>query len=170
MSTQIHKALKQIRLGDEEEMWEAAKQLSAQQDATVAPELLKLLTSSGDVKRRVVAASVLGSLRSLAAAEPLIRILENRQEPARLRDEAAEALGYLGDATARQALVRNLSDNDASVAFSCAFALRTVGELDDIPHLEKLARNLSLTNSYGASVAQEARNAMVQIRNRRSQG
>jgi len=147
-------------------MWEAAKALVAAENHQVVPKLLDLMATSCDAERRVAAAWTLGFLRSSAALEPLIKILDNRSEPSTLRDQAAESLGYVSDPKAREVLARNLFDENADVAFSCAFAFRTVGISDDIPLLEKLATKSSLTNSYGAYVAQEAREAIEQIRSR----
>jgi HEAT repeat protein len=168
MNHQRSNALEQMKVGDQLEVWEAAKAIVKQQDlSVVVPQLLELMATSPEVERRVAAASVLGSLRSLLALEPLIQILGNRSEPPALRDQAAESLGYLSDPKAREVLITNLSDENADVAFSCAFALRTVGKPDDIPQLEKLTRNTGI-NSYGAALAQEAREAIEQIRNRAS--
>lgn len=158
-------ALKQMKIGGKVELWEATKTVVKQHDLSVVPQLLELMNTSEEIERRVAAASSLGSLRSLAALKPLILILDNRSEPPILRDQAAESLGYLADRRAREVLISNLFDESTDVSFSCAFALRTVGKLNDIPQLEKLARNLSLTNSYGVPLAQEAREAILQIRN-----
>lgn len=166
MNLEMAKALEQMKIGGEAELWEACKLLSNQADPNVVPQLLDILTSYRDVKRRVAAAAALGSLRSSAALESLSQILDDRLEPSELRDQAAESLGYLSDSKARAVLVKNLSDQNADVVFSCAFALRTVGQPDDIPYLQRLARNSSLINSYGASVAQEAREAIEQIHDR----
>ncbi len=157
-------AFERMKGGDKVEMWEAAKVIVKRADLKVVPKLLELMETSLEVDRRVAAAWTLGFLRSLAALEPLIRILDNRSEAPALRDHAAEALGYLSDLRAREVLVRTLSDGNADVRFSCAFALRTVGKPDDIPQLERLTRDPIVTNSYGASVAQEAREAIEQIR------
>lgn len=166
MNVETAKALEQLKLGGDVDVWEACKLLSKQADLAVVPQLLDILTRSRDVKRRVAAAAILGFLRSLAALEPLSQILDNRHEPSELRDQAAESLGYLSDSKARDVLLRNLSDENLDVVFSCAFALRTVGQPDDIPHLLKLTHDSSLANSYGALVAQEAREAIEQIRDR----
>lgn len=166
MNPETTKALEKMRLGDEVEVWEASKLLSKQVDLAVVPQLLDILTESTDLKRRIAAAATLGSLRSLAALEPLVQILDNRREAHELRDQAAESLGYLADSSARDVLLRNLFDENVSVAFSCAFALGTVGQLDDIPHLQKLTHNSSLVNSYGASLAEQAHEVIKQIKDR----
>jgi HEAT repeat protein len=158
------KALERMKAADELELWEAAKAIAKYEDLGAAPALLELM-GSPEIERRVAAVWTLGSLRSLAALEPLIRIVDNKSEPPKLRDQAAESLGYLSDARAREVLIRNLSDENVDVVFSCVFALRTLGKPDDIPNLERLSQS-SLKNSYGASVAQEAREAIEQIRDR----
>lgn len=166
MNRATTKALEQMRVGEKVEVWEAAKQLVKKEDLGAVPQLLDILANAQDVERRVAAASTLGSLRSSVALKPLIQILDDGSLPPVLRDQAAESLGHLSDPNARPVLLKNLFDQDANVMFSCAFALRTVGLPDDIPQLQKLTRNASLTNSYGASVAQEAREAIEQIRSR----
>lgn len=152
--------------GDRLQIWEAAKMLVAEANLESVPTLLELMRSSPSVERRVAAAWTLGFLGSSAALEPLARILADKSQPAVLRDHAAEALGYLSDPKARDVLVKNLFDEDADVAFSSAFALRTAGRPEDIPELEKLANTSFAVNSYGASVAQEAREAAAEIRER----
>jgi HEAT repeat protein len=166
MKRETVKALEQLKVGDQVELWEAAKAIAKHEDAAAVPELLELVRTSPEVERQIAAAWILGSLRSSAALEPLIRIVDNKLEPTKLRDQAAESLGYLSDARARAVLIGNLSDENVDVAFSCVFALRTVGKPEDIPQLERLAHSSSVANSYGASLAQEAREAIEQIRNK----
>ena len=158
--------LEKFMSGDQVEMWEAAKTLAAERNPDLAPRLLEIMESSPDTQRRVAAAWILGFLHSSDALESMIRILDDESQPAALRDHAAEALGHISDSRARDVLIRNLFDKDPDISFSCAFALRTVGTTKDIFHLEQLAANSSLVNSYGASVAQEAREAADQIRKR----
>lgn len=171
MNLELTNALKQIKVGTQVEIWEAVKILvkilAKRQDSDTVRELLDLMEmSSAETERRIAAASILGSLKSIASLDPLIRILENRTEPDALRDQAAESLGYLSDQKSRAPLLANIFDESIDVAFSCVFALRSVGKLEDIPELDKLTKNVTLTNSYGASLAQEAQEAIDQIRNR----
>jgi HEAT repeat protein len=114
---------------------------------------------------RCVATTTERRAPTLELALSLCDILENQSQPAALRDQAAESLGYLEDARARDALLRNIADDDADVVFSCIFALRTVGELEDTQHLQNYTRR-DTRNSYGASIADEAREAIEEIRQR----
>lgn len=160
--------LRVIQAGSQIEAWEAAKKIVQQQDLGVVDELLEILRCSTDDDLRIVAAWILGCLRSLKALNMLCRILAERSQSAALRDQAAESLGYLADARARDVLVGNLTDENADVVFSCVFALRTVGARRDIQHLEKLTDDDAL-NSYGASIAKEARAAIEAIEDRARQ-
>jgi len=164
MNQRASSALSQMKAGGQSEIWEGAQAIVKNQNQELATQLLALVRDSPDVERRVAAAWALGSLRIRLALELLILILDNPSEPPALREQAAESLGYLSDPTARDVLIRNLKDENVDVIFSCAFALRTVGRPDDIPHLDRLTYDRSLTNSYGALVAQEAREAIEQIK------
>jgi HEAT repeat protein len=165
MNQATQKALNEFKSGSGIAVWEAAKALIKEEDAAVVPELLETMTIGKDPEKRTAAAWALGCLRAPAALEPLIRILEDNAEPPPLRDQAAESLGYIRDPKARPALIKNLNTDSADVVFSCVFALRTVGTRDDIPDLKKLLKS-SLSNSYGASIAQEAREAIERIQAR----
>lgn len=166
MNPTASNAFEQLKTGERIDMWEAAKALVKEEDLSVVPRLLELIRSSSDLERRVAAIWTLGFLKAEDAAEPLIRILDDKSESPALRDQAAESLGYLWDAKARKSLVENLSDENPDVVFSCAFALRTVGTPDDIPRLKKLVSSSNRTNSDGQSVAQEAKEAIEQIQTR----
>ncbi len=166
MNPDLHKALVQLRTGERLEMWEAAKALVKEEDPSVVPELLALLADSMEPERRAAAAWTLGFLRASDAVQPLTHILVNKAEPPALREHAAEALGYLSDASARSALISSLSDENPDVVFSSTFALRTVGETEDIPHLARLAAGSGLVSSNGESVMREAQEAIDQIKTR----
>jgi HEAT repeat protein len=158
--------LEQLQSCDRIEMWEAVKILVKENDVSVVPIMMDLVATSMEPERRVAAIWALGALRRLEALTMLIQILVNKSEPAELRDHAAEALGYISDNRARPALIANLVDENADVAFSCVFALRTVGLLDDIPYLAEIARRSRMVNSYGAFISQEALGAIEQIKER----
>jgi HEAT repeat protein len=166
MKPTVSKALLQLKTSGRFLMWEAAKVLVREEDRRVVPHLLKLLARSQEPERRVAAAWTLGFLRAKGAVQPLIDVLADKSEPPVLREHAAEALGYLSDSRAREALISNLEDEDPDVVFSSAFALRTVGELRDVPALTKLAQSSSLVNSTGQPVSKEALEAIEQIRER----
>ncbi len=170
MNQTVKKALMQLRYGEPLAVWKAAKILIKEDDHSIEQMILEIMAVSSEPERRIAAAWVLGFLGSSAALDALIQILGNQSENSPLREQAAESLGYLSHPKARPVLVANLTDENADVVFSCAFALRTVGRTKDIPHLAKLAQSSSLTNSYGASVAQEAREAIEQILHRAQHG
>jgi HEAT repeat protein len=166
MTNETAKALEELQNGDIVALWEAAKRLINANDSGAIPHLLTLLIEGTSDERRVAAASVLGTLRVTEASPTLRRILGNRNEAPALREQAAESLGYLADREARDVLIRNLSDDHADVVFSCVFALRFVGTLDDVAPLRKLATHSTLINSYGRAVALEAQDAIDDINRR----
>jgi HEAT repeat protein len=166
MKPQTLKALEELRTGDTVALWEAVKYLIQEDDPNIIPHLLTILADGVDAERRVAAVSALGSMRAADALAALVRILDDRNEPSALRDEAAVSLGYLGDPRARDALIRGLDDRNADVVFSCVFALRFVGTQEDASRLETLATDSALINSYGRPVAREAQEALEEIARR----
>jgi HEAT repeat protein len=166
MKPQTLKAVEELRTGDTVALWEAVKYLIQEDDLEIIPHLLTILADGVDAERRVAAVSALGSMRAADALAALVHILDDRNEPSALRDEAAVSLGYLGDPRARDALIRGLDDRNADVVFSCVFALRFVGTQADASRLETLATDSALINSYGRPVAREAQEAVEEIARR----
>jgi HEAT repeat protein len=165
MTTPVaREAFDRLLTGDE--VWEPAKLLVNLRDTAVVPQLISLMASDSDIERRTAAAWTLGAMRAETALDPLLRILDDASQPSKLRDHAAEALGCLWDPRARPVVLRHLDDPDPDVVFSCAYALREVGTLDDIPRLQELAHTSHLTTSYGRSVATEATDAIQRIQER----
>jgi len=164
MNRKVRDALGKMDVGSHLDVWEAAKVIVKEQSEGAVPHLLELMDRSHDTERKVAAAWALGLLRNAMALDVMIRILNDPSEPPALRDQAAESLGYLSDSKAHDVLVKNLTDHSVDVVFSCVFALRSLGRRDDIPYLEELAHDSSRLNSYGSSLAREAREAIEQIK------
>jgi HEAT repeat protein len=166
MKEALQKAIEQLKTAEPADVWEAAKLLAREKAPEAAGPLIDLLRDSAHVERRIAAAWALGLMNAQAAVPCLVRILEDTSEPPRLRDHAAEALGNLGNAAARPAVITNLADENLDVVYSCAFALRTIGTLDDVLHLARLAASPHLRSSGGWSVAEEAAEAIQAIKKR----
>ncbi|MBI5293113.1 MAG: RecQ family ATP-dependent DNA helicase [Chloroflexi bacterium] len=77
-------------------------------DIDVAPELITALADAdGNVRR--LAASALGKLRTVAAVEPLLALIEREPGP-QVRQYAIKALGTIGDERARTTLIKISND------------------------------------------------------------
>ncbi len=96
------------------------------QDPKFEQLLITLQTGSGSEREH--AATALGKLGNVAAVGPLIKVLENDENP-RVREHIVTALGELGDIQAFNALLNSLkNDNNARVQQHAVVAL---GKLRD---------------------------------------
>jgi HEAT repeat protein len=120
-------------------LWEASKALVAMDCRQQV--FVDLLLHGKDSEARRVAAFALGSLREKSAAPTLIAIVSSQNEPANLRGQAAEALGYIGDKESVVALLGATQDSDPSVRFWAVFALGEIGDPQARGTLEKLAES-----------------------------
>lgn len=165
MRREVRERLQRFKNSEGIELWELAKDLLKSEDRGIVPEMLLLLQEQTAPERSAAAAWLLGSLRASEAIDPLIGILEDTSQPTSVREQAAESLGYLSDQKARGSLIRSMDERCPDVCYSCIFALRTVGQVEDIASIEKFVGS-TLSNSYGASLDEEAREAIGQIRER----
>jgi HEAT repeat protein len=99
--------------------------------AAAVESLIKTLRGN-DISIMVIAIRILGDIRDTRSVEPLINVLEFKsrkpvQEEAKLRYEAAKALGKMKSISAIQPLINTLKDNDLHVRDSAAEALRGIG-------------------------------------------
>ena len=144
---------------------QAALALGTLGNPTSLPHLLTALNEDEDITVRNVAAQALGSLRGIKAFEPLIKILEDQQEPPQLRGHAAEALSTLRDDRAVIPLIKALRDDSAEVRFWSAFALGQLGVSEALPELKRLATtDTAIVPGWGA-VKQEVEEAIKAIKN-----
>ena len=92
------------------------------------------------------------------AIEPLLEVLNNLTEAPVVRAYAAEALGFIRDASAIESLIRFLEDSSPSVRYMCAYAIGELGVVNQIPALEVLLTDKGIFETWGtvAEAAQEA--------------
>lgn len=107
----------------------------------IAP-LLHVLQTDPDTQVRAAAAYALrwfkGTADELIVAT-LLNTLQNQQEDAAVRGEAAESLGELGARQAVPALITALQDRSANVRLESAFALGLLGDARALPELARVA-------------------------------
>lgn len=103
------------------------------------PSLIQALQD----KERAVKVYAIGALSEIggpAAVSSLMEVLESENEEWSIRDNAAEALGKIGDIAAVPGLIRTLSYNDESVRREAARALRQIGS-NAVPQLVEALRS-----------------------------
>ena len=91
--------------------------------------LIQAFLSDPDLDVRLQSAFALRDFRDPRAATPLIRVLSDPNEPATVRDLAAEALAYIPDARAITPLIAALQDPEERVRFSAAYTLSALRSL-----------------------------------------
>jgi HEAT repeat protein len=112
-----------LRETDPTELIECTMRLSGRENPDDVPFLIDALQDKVE-SRRWGAAYALGfARRDRRAVIPLINVLLDRNETARVRAEAAECLGYLGYQRAIKALIRCSRDLSPEVRFWCVFGL-----------------------------------------------
>jgi HEAT repeat protein len=132
------------------------------------PPLAKTLAEDGDNEVRTAVAYALGYLGDSQALEPLVQILQNPEEPSRLRGMTAEALANIGDHAAVGPLCDVLNDESVEVRYWAVFALGRVGDMMNLPQLERLAfMDAEVLLGWG-SVKAEAAKAIRNIEERHS--
>lgn len=140
-------------------LWEAAKALVALScGQQVFMDLL--LHGKGSEARRV-AVFALGFLREKSANSPLIELLSSQDEPANLRGQAAEALGYIGERESVVALLEATRDADPSVRFWAVFALGEIGDPQARPILEGISASDHEKVDGWWEVSKEAEEALI---------
>lgn len=97
------------------------------------PSLVGLSSGKALVEVRLAALIALGSIRSLNAVEPLIKLLNDENE--NIRAQSAQALGKIGDIRAGTSLMERLTDTNASVRHHAAQALGALHLNESIPAL-----------------------------------
>jgi HEAT repeat protein len=108
------------------------------------------------------------------AADLLLSIFVNRDEDDLVRAQAAEGIAYHATRRRRRqivpALIDGLSDGSAEIRFWSCFALSDLGNASDIPALESLLGDRTVSEWMGWSVGREARFAIECIRHYLRQG
>lgn len=139
-----------------------------------APEalapLLHVLQTDSEAQVRVAAAYALRWFKGTAderVVATLLNTLQNQQEDAVVRGEAAESLGELGAHQAVPALITTLRDPAANVRLESAFALGLLGDARALPELAWVAATDQGQVEWGGterwSVKDEASEAIKRI-------
>ena len=102
---------------------DATREMSVRDDPADVPTLLAALKDPNEAKRWGAVYALGFSRRDGRVASPLIRVLLDEQETVRVRSQAAECLGYLGQRKAIRALIQCSRDDSAELRFWCVFAL-----------------------------------------------
>jgi HEAT repeat protein len=128
---------------DEDNRWQAARELSAIKDKRALRRVERLLEGDGDEEARAAAAYVLGFNAASDAADLLAARLRDPDESAMVRAYAAEGLGHLlqGEpvvAGIRSTIVSCLRDPEPEVRFWCGFAAGVLDLQEARPQLEQL--------------------------------
>lgn len=103
--------------------WKAADALADLGQEAVDYLLEALISGNKDI--RLGAIEALGEIRDPTTINPIIALLEDRDNE--IRWEAALALGEIGDTSAIQHLERTLQDRDRYVRYGAALALEKLG-------------------------------------------
>lgn len=162
----LHILLDQLASEDgKDELWDTALALEGLADVQAVTPLIAMLASPSAHRRRAVARA-LGWIPTAGhnSAVALSRLLTDSSQPAEVREEAAESLGYLNSVRAIAPLISVLHDADVRVRFWAVFALgsicdrRSGKQLDRsvVPALEGMLQDLSVPPGNWWSVAREA--------------
>ncbi|MCC2672641.1 MAG: lyase domain protein repeat-containing protein, partial [Armatimonadetes bacterium] len=103
--------------------------------------LLRLLTVGPTEELRYAAAMALRDLHEERAIEPLFEVLEDQSEAARVRGQAAEALGSIcrWNNAHTERMAQALRDPEPEVRFWAAYALSQFGDPAALPALVAMA-------------------------------
>lgn len=127
-------------------------------DARALPHIVAAM---GDEDDQVYEAATWGAGEFGEAAIPLLTDALKDDKP-RLRANAAEALGEIGDITTTDDLVKLLNDDEAIVRNAALLALEKIGNMEVVQHILPLLKGAALdahqqrtTASYAAQVLRE---------------
>jgi HEAT repeat protein len=122
----------------------AALLLGRKGDEDTLPVLILALNDSDiEVRSSVfLALRIIGTDRAISALKKTLTVELNRPNK-KLRREAVEAFGWIGDADVASILTTALSDPDKEVRRSAVKALGKIGSKDTVPLLENMLRSRS---------------------------
>lgn len=99
---------------------------------------------------RLAALHALGILSSSRSAPRVMSILQNLEEDAEVRADAAEALAHVKDQRIVDVLIDSLHDNSSLVRYSAAYALGQQGNTRALPALREVASRDRATIHWGS--------------------
>jgi HEAT repeat protein len=124
MTRSYHELIEQLRRPDANERLSAATALGEARETRALPALLQAMRGEPDLYVRETITWALVRLGELAI-QPLVDAL--RHEHAQVRQDAAHALGKIGDSRALNALISILADNEVRVVIKSVQALGQIG-------------------------------------------
>jgi hypothetical protein len=150
--------LQQLRLArGRAEVFAIVSLLTRVRERRAFASVLKILALS-DADRSQAAAYYLRANTNAQAIPALISVVGDSNRPARVRAEAAESLGCLGDPRAIPVLLLALEDESPELRFWAVFALGRFGKTDDwvSPGLQSVLTDQGVPPGWW-SVGQEAK-------------
>lgn len=146
-------------------LWELAKAIVQVAPRGAVRSLIGDLRHGVPARRRM-AAWTLGMLGARTARHDLERVLAHDRSSS-VRDEAAEALAAVGDASSLPVLIAATRDASAEVRYAAAFALGQIGHPQALPPLRRLLKDAAVSDN-GHTVRAAARRAILQILRKRA--
>jgi HEAT repeat protein len=148
----------------------AAQALGLLPSPAATDALISRLDEDPEDEVRAAAAAALGVLGSRKSADALCRRITDPSEDDEVRGFSAEALGHVLAHRPRsmkslEVLRAALTDPSANVRFWAVFALGEAGDISDVARLQQLEADAAEAFG-GATVADEARQSIKQIRAR----
>jgi len=149
-----------LKSSDDRIVWNAAVAMAFFGQEEVAPILDQGLSSKNQFQRWE-AAYCLGMVHDEASVDLLCRIVSNPNEDQRLRQEAVNSLGRIGDPGAIPVLIAALKDPAAGIRWRAAIALANIGDPSVIPALKEALANEK--DPYAAQQIQKAIDRLSQL-------
>ena len=158
--------LADLQSADPMRIGQAAYELTTSETHRGVAAIVQLIRK-GSVEQRAHAAYVLGNWRVKSARPILERLLRDSKTEPKVRDYAAEALGYLGDRKSVPVLIASCNDSSPEVAYACCIAFSNIGDIRALPSLRQLSKRRD--RAYGKfSVGNAAREAIRSLQSRKT--
>ena len=143
--------LKKLMLDPSEQVrQEAALALGLVSQEDVSPVLLNAVNHDRSNSVRLAAIHALGIISSPDSANRLIEIVQDPQEDAEVRADAAEALAHIKAEPIVDMLIEALKDESPLVRYSAAYSLGQQGDARALPALRDLASRDRATTQWGS--------------------
>lgn len=145
---------------------EAAAGLGLVSKGEAVDVLLNVLHQDSSKAVRFAALHALGLLSSPQSAVDVMKVLQNAEEDAEVRADAAEALAHIKNQRIVDVLIDALQDNSPLVRYSAAYALGEQGDTRALPRLRDVASRDHVTTPWG-SVSSRALDSIETITNQK---
>jgi HEAT repeat protein len=131
-------------------LWEIGKTFIEINNKDTIDFLMKILKNDSNANRRLVSAYVLGFLKSKESTSVLIEILHNKNEKRKIRGQAAESLGNIGNKTVIPELIKALK-YCPTIKYWVIYSLGELKAKKAIPYLEEIIKkDKSIVKDFGA--------------------